>query len=359
MAHKADNIAPTDAPPDTNWLHGAACVTSSRHAQKNSPCQDACLALSPPAFPRALVIAADGRGSAKESHRGARAAVRALRKAVRVLDRLLANCLDNPTASGAETDAQWRLVADVLLRWLMHEQMELASESNCDPREFDFTVALAIVGREHTGWIHVGDAGVAMMTDGAVALRALPQLGEFANETRFVHPSESTITSANTGTVRTSTIAAIAVFTDGIAARLFDVRRQALGAGMQQIIERLRAGTWNENRLRQHLEHPTWLQGGDDDRSLAYLVRPTPTVVTNSVSVATAGIPTAPHSNSPGGAHATTPSPQRALSKDLPPTTPPVADAPDVRFERKNIRRRKRRKGRQVECATPASLPLK
>ena len=73
------------------WCGHAASVPGNGHIRREIPCQDASgVWLSP----RPCLIVCDGRGSARLSHLGARAAVKAFRSQCAVMEKRLAGLLD-------------------------------------------------------------------------------------------------------------------------------------------------------------------------------------------------------------------------------------------------------------------------
>lgn len=257
------------------WTAGAAVTPGSRHVRMGTGCQDRAVADTPPSSVRTYVAVCDGRGSSDVSQLGAEAAVAALRKAVRVLDPHFAEALDR--GRSAQRAAQrWSLVAASLLRWLMHEQVELARARQCEPRAFDFTLAAVFRGRRFAGWIQVGDASAVVAHGAQVALLGSPGRGEYANETQFVHPADETLQAASWGVVPAAGLTAVGAFTDGVGRGLVDLRTGLPGKGIGQIFARLASAEWDAGRLQRYLEDPKWLLGGDDDRAFAYAVRAEP-----------------------------------------------------------------------------------
>ncbi len=253
------------------WSHGALRTIGSEHLRRQIPCQDAALAET---NSRPFAVVCDGRGSAKLSHHGSLAGVTAIKRAVRVLEPMIADCLDCAESSTA-ADA-WDRLAVVLLRWLMDEQLALAKTHTCPPEQFDFTLAAIIVGSKHVGWVQVGDSCLAVQRSSTVSLVAKPQRGEWAGQTEFVRPSSRTSAVALRGLIPASGVTGLVAFSDGVAAKLVNALTEEPAPGIGQILDRLASASWSDEQLQAYLEKPFWLEGGDDDRSIAYLVK-TPT----------------------------------------------------------------------------------
>ena len=61
---------------------------------------------------------------------------------------------------------------------------------------------------------------------------------------------------------------------DGVSERWLHQLTSNPAPGVFQVLDRLASGDWDVARLDHYLEQPFWRLGGDDDRSVAYLVRP-------------------------------------------------------------------------------------
>lgn len=155
------------------WRIFAASAKGSSHAASGLPCQDAS------AFARhddwLIAVVCDGAGSAASSHVGAsmvsQAAVQAL--AAR----------GDELVSAGETDIGTLVTSvlagarDALEQHARIEQAELP--------DYATTVVGVVMGPRHGWFFHVGDGvGVAQHHDGATL--ALPENGEYANETFFL-----------------------------------------------------------------------------------------------------------------------------------------------------------------------------
>ncbi|MGN0867674.1 MAG: protein phosphatase 2C domain-containing protein [Oligosphaeraceae bacterium] len=132
------------------WTGFAASIPGSGHIRRGLPCQDASdTVLSP----RPALIVCDGRGSALRSQDGAQGAITSFKSQVAVFEPMLESILDHD----GDTTASWEMFSRILYRTLMQVKLDLAEKEKLPEKEFDFTVALAIVGRRKIGCFQVGD----------------------------------------------------------------------------------------------------------------------------------------------------------------------------------------------------------
>ena len=114
----------------------AVSVPGNGHIRREIPCQDASgvwLA------PRPCLIVCDGRGSARYSHYGAQAAVKAFRSQCAVMEDLLAAVLDGEKWN----DNRWLRFCNLMIRTVCQQKKELAEQYQCSESEFCFTIAFA------------------------------------------------------------------------------------------------------------------------------------------------------------------------------------------------------------------------
>ena len=166
-----------------NWTGFAASIPGSGHIRYGLPCQDASVAIT---SPRPALIVCDGRGSASASLYGAQAAVQAFKTQVAVFEPMLANILDGKEEGLEAVDAQWQMFARIMYRTLMQTKLDLAEKRGIPEKEFDFTVAFAVIGSRHIGCFQVGDGAIVLRQNGTSITAFMPDKGEFANTTHFL-----------------------------------------------------------------------------------------------------------------------------------------------------------------------------
>ena len=245
----------------------AVSVPGNGHIRRELPCQDASgvwLA------PRPCLIVCDGRGSARFSHFGARAAVKAFRSQCAVMDDLLAAVLDRDKRS----DHRWLRFCDLMIRTVCQQKRELAEEYGCDEAEFDFTIAFAVGGRERWGFFQVGD-GAIVIRSGTERPGTVfpPDKGEYDNETRFLRPEAEFDRSYHARLIAAEDINAVAVTSDGPEFLMFDLADTTPGPIFARMFDDCAAGELTRQDLLDYLTRSCWGRDprGGDDRSIAIL----------------------------------------------------------------------------------------
>ena len=262
-----------DLTPDqgAEWGAGSAVAIGQRHVEQGRPCQDAVRAsvgLHP------FVMVCDGRGSSALSQHGSSAATVVVEGVLWCAEPLLQRCLDHLGPEDPFALAGWKDVSQLLLRSLIQAQEGLAREHGVSAAEFEFTLSLAVVGRRGLGVLQVGDSCLVLNRDGHATLAASPQTGAFAGETNFVSPTETDFRRAEMQILPVEQLTGIVGFSDGVSGKWLHHQTREVAPGVNQILDRLATGAWDENRVREYLHQQFWRLGGDDDRSVAYLVRP-------------------------------------------------------------------------------------
>ena len=244
----------------------AASVPGNGHIRRELPCQDASGVWI---APRPCLIVCDGRGSARHSHLGARAAVGAFRSQCAVLEDLLAAVLDGEKRN----DGRWLRFCDLMIRTVCRQKQELAEAHRCDEAEFDFTIAFAVLGKARCGFFQVGD-GAIVVRDGANCRTLFaPDKGEFDNETRFLRPESEAARDYHAVLVPAEGIDGIAVTSDGPEFLMFDLADMAPGPIFERLFDDCAAGDLSRQDLLDYLTRGCWSKDprGSDDRSLAVL----------------------------------------------------------------------------------------
>lgn len=261
--HRSDQV--------TEWRSGTATATGQRHVDQGRPCQDAARAA---VGLRPFVMVCDGRGSSAHSQHGSKSATIVVERMLWSAEPLLARCLDHLGPKDPFAIAGWRDLSLLLLRSLQQAQEGLAREHGVRATEYEFTLSLGVVGRRGLGVLQIGDSCLVLNRDGQTTLAASPQVGSFAGETNFVSPAETDFGMAELQLLPAEQISGIVGFSDGVSGKWIHHQTLGVAHGVTQILERLATGEWDESRLDAYLNLAFWRLGGDDDRSIAYLVRP-------------------------------------------------------------------------------------
>lgn len=250
----------------SNWVGFAASIPGSGHIRRGLPCQDASAVTS---APRPALIVCDGRGSASLSQDGAQAAVRAFLTQVAVFEPMLAEILDSETASSD----RWEAFARILYRTLMQVKLDLSAERKTPEKEFDFTVACAIVGTNGIGCFQVGDGAIVLRQGGATVTAFLPDKGEFANQTVFLRPGGENAHKYHADIFPASINTGIAITSDGPEHLMFKLAEMKPGRIFEKMMDDLHDGNLCQQDLMDYLTRRDWEKDprGGDDRSIAIL----------------------------------------------------------------------------------------
>lgn len=266
-------------PGSVNWYGFAASIPGSGHIRYGIPCQDASLTIT---TPRPSLIVCDGRGSAKLSHLGALGAVAAFKRQIAIMEPFLARILDREEASLE----QWDKFCRILYRTLRQVQIDLGIEHTLEPKEFDFTVALAVVGKAHIGCFQVGDGSIVLRQNGECRTAFLPEKGEFANQTHFLRLGGENRQAFQQALFPVADNTGIAVTSDGPEHMMFSLADMTPGKVFDCFFDDLAKGdlTWQD--LMDYLTGREWNDDprGADDRSVALLV-PSAVIPENQANV--------------------------------------------------------------------------
>ena len=247
----------------------AVSVPGNGHLRREIPCQDACGAwLSP----RPCLIVCDGRGSASLSQLGARAAVRAFRSQCAVMEPRLACILDHPKCDSHA----WHHFCKMMIRTLCQQKIELAEEHQCSEREFDFTVAFAVHGRERTGLFQVGDGALTLRHGETCTVAFLPDKGDFDNQTSFLKTGLDKTGQFHARTVPSTGLTGLAATSDGPEYLMFELQTMTPGPIFNQLFRDLDTGELSRQDILDYLTGTRWTHDprGADDRSLAIIAIP-------------------------------------------------------------------------------------
>ena len=273
--------------PET-WRGFSASIPGSGHIRYGIPCQDASLVLT---FSRPALIVCDGRGSAAMSHLGSQGATAAFKRQLSIMEPFLARILDREEG-GLE---QWEKFCRILYRTLWQVQLDLAEEREMKPKEFDFTVALAVVGKCHIGCFQVGDGSIVLRQNGVCQTAFPPEKGEFANQTHFLRQGGEGKLTFLRDLFPARENSGIAITSDGPEHLMFQLSDMTPGKVFDCFFDELAEGEFCRQDLMDYLTDRGWNDDprGADDRSIALLIPPT-----SATTVPAMSAPAAPDSES-------------------------------------------------------------
>ena len=248
------------------WAGFATSIPGSGHIRRGLPCQDASATIL---SPRPALIVCDGRGSAQRSQEGAQGAISSFKSQIAIFEPMLESILDQEE----DTSASWEQFSRILYRTLMQVKLDLAEKENLPEKEFDFTVALAIVGHRKIGCFQVGDGAIVLRQQGELATAFLPDKGEFANQTHFLRENGERSRKFHARLFSVQENSGVAVTSDGPEHLMFSLTDMKPGPIFDRLLNDLQANALSPQDIRDYLTRPCWAQDsrGSDDRSLAIL----------------------------------------------------------------------------------------
>lgn len=195
---------PSEDHAEHRWRVAAVSVRGAGHDRTGQPCQDAhCWELLPGGILAAAV--ADGAGSAGLAEVGALVAARAAVAALR----------DAAAGEDAPAGGEWPAILAGALEAARAAVEGEADRRGVPRRELASTLIVLAATPERVAAAHVGDGAVVVADDsGDLAALALPQNGEYANETTFL-TSPAALERASI-TLWRGRPARIAAFSDGL-----------------------------------------------------------------------------------------------------------------------------------------------
>ena len=254
--------------PRRKWTAAFGMAIGSRHVARNCPCQDAAWAEAGP-LPWAVV--ADGRGSARCSEFGAQAAVETIRHLITAERESFEEILGTGRRTKPVRSQRWRQwIEEKILPALQADFPALAQQHQVPMSEFEYTLALVVVGSGYLGWFRVGDCGLVQAKRSVTESLGQPRKGLWANETWFVNPGTCQF---DCGVASVRAVKAIALHSDGLVGRFYDLRTGRPGPAFGQIGHLVATGQWTGTTITGLLAAPDWDKVCDDDRSLAILAR--------------------------------------------------------------------------------------
>lgn len=243
------------------WRHIAQSAAGGRHASEGAACQDYCAAAVFGAGETAALVAcaADGAGSCAHSGIGSRLACEAVLQAA-------ATCFD----IRGNLDA---LEASDVLGWLdaARNAVALYAQPLDHPlREYATTLCVAIVSRQRSVFVQIGDGAMVVRRHGPLGVVFWPQSGEYINTTNFLTAADyrevAQVCTVDHG------FSDVAILTDGLErlALRFD-GLTAHGPFFDPLFHAVRSAqdlaVLNDD-LRKFLESPSIRTKTDDDATL-------------------------------------------------------------------------------------------
>jgi hypothetical protein len=251
-----------------DWMAADAAVVGSSHLRTNppKPCQDAALS---DARTHALVVLADGAGSAAVSHIGAAAVVVGVRRLCRTLEAEVSATLDTELEpTGAANSLAQRIV--------MHSigiLDDLAEQNLRGAEDFRCTLLVWIVGLRRALWLKVGDGALVAETDDGCQCVGPAGKGEFANQTCFIGP-RLTYNQWFWGNVDATRLRGLAAMSDGAAERLVASDASRVSPAVEKLLRGVAETQVGRRELFNLLaEAEFWKGTSGDDKSLAMIAR--------------------------------------------------------------------------------------
>jgi hypothetical protein len=300
-----------------NWNGFSASIPGSGHIRRGLPCQDASAVVT---SPRPALIVCDGRGSATRSQDGAQAAVDAFRSQIAVFDPMLTDILDGET----EKPEQWMMFSRIMYRTLMQVKLDLAAAQGIPEKEFDFTVAFAVIGSRRIGCFQVGDGAIVLRQNDICLTAFPPDKGEFANQTHFLRENGETAGKFHAALFSAEENTGVAITSDGPEHLMFKLTDMEPGRIFNQMMTDLHDRNLTRQDLMDYLTRNEWNKDprGADDRSIAIMA---PVSFPQIVQSAPAIVTETPAVKEPAATVAPSPMPETASAPSIPTTPKPMA----------------------------------
>ena len=251
---------------ETVWSGFSASIIGSGHINRGLPCQDASAVVT---SHRPALIFCDGRGSASRSQDGANGAVRDFITQCAVFEPFLASVLDVQDVDAG----RWEMFCRILYRTLMQTKLNLSAEHNVPEKEFDFTVAAAVVGTNWIGCFQVGDGSIVLRQNGTAQTAFLPDKGEFANQTVFLRQNGEAKGSFHAKLFSAHENSGIAITSDGPEHIMFHLADMTPGKVFHTLFDDMQNRSLTKQDIMDYLTRREWANDprGQDDRSIAIL----------------------------------------------------------------------------------------
>ena len=253
------------------WKILAQSVIGTGHIRSGLPCQDSCLAdvASTGDATVAILVCADGSGSATHSDVGARLACEAVVKYVQT------DIREGQTIADIERDT--------VLFWVERARETLQEEAlqrKVSPRELACTLLLAIVSEEGAAFAQIGDGAIVLGDGESYRPVFWPHAGEYANITHFL--TDADYTRRLSFDRRPGRFDELALLTDGLQRlALENETKLAHRPFFYPLFRSLRNADTVEDLaepLQRFLDSPRINHRSDDDKTLILATRVPPSV---------------------------------------------------------------------------------
>lgn len=243
---------------DRSWSMSSAEVQGSGHRKAGIPCQDCTLTYSLNGVH--VVTLADGAGSARLSHFGARAVTSAMAHAV-VRD---FQCFINMSDEGIRAWA----------RGVITYALEgVAKKEACRLSDLSSTLLLVAVKKQRFLALHIGDGVIGCFEHHGLSVLSAPENGEFSNQTWFT----TTLSKADSLRVYRGDVSSTSGFilmSDGVEPSLYDMRNKQLSdAAINLLIHNQRIPSRKMSELLEQSMEMSIVPRTTDDCSIALLSR--------------------------------------------------------------------------------------
>ena len=156
-----------------------------------------------------------------------------------------------------------------------HEQRvrDFLEEHGCSEREFDFTIAFAVLGQCRIGCFQVGDGAITVQRNNQCAVVFPPDKGEFDNQTSFLKTGDDRTGQFHAETLESDGVTGLAITSDGPEHLMFDLQTMTPGPIFSQLFSDLAIGQLTRQDILDYLTGSRWTRDprGADDRSIAIL----------------------------------------------------------------------------------------
>jgi hypothetical protein len=167
------------------------------------------------------------------------------------------------------------MFARIMYRTLMQVKLDLAIETNLPEKEFDFTVAFAVMGTVKIGCFQVGDGAIVLRQGGKLLTAFPPDKGEFANQTHFLRVNGEQTGKFHAGLFAAAENSGVAITSDGPEHLMFKLKDMTPGKVFGLMFDDLHEKNLCKQDIMDYLTRRDWDNDprGNDDRSLALLVQ--------------------------------------------------------------------------------------
>lgn len=160
-----------------------------------------------------------------------------------------------------------------MIRTVCRKKMELAEKYALPEKEFDFTIAFAVWGKERCGFFQVGDGAITLREEGGSFCVFEPDKGEFDNQTTFLRHGDEVKKTYHACMIPSCDIDGIAITSDGPEFLMYQLPDMIPGPVFNKMFDDLKAENLHRQDILDYLTGSRWSRDprGNDDRSLAIL----------------------------------------------------------------------------------------